>query len=241
MTPLSSAMVLAAGLGTRMRPLTEARPKPLLPLAGRTLLDHALDRIDEAGIGTVVVNAHWFPELIDEVCEARPRPPTVLREEPVQETGGGVRDALPLLGDDPFLVVNGDAFWLDGPASTIGRLAARFDPDTMDGLLLMVRAALVDSDVGQGDFLLDPVGRARRPKEKEVSPYVYGGIQIVHPRLMQGSPEGPFSMNRQWNRAIEAGRLFGAVHDGAWFHLSRPIDLRRAEVALATGLVRALF
>jgi MurNAc alpha-1-phosphate uridylyltransferase len=234
-------MVLAAGLGTRMRPLTEARPKPLLPLAGRTLLDHALDRIDEAGIGRVVVNAHWFPELIDEVCAARAHPPTVLREEPVQETGGGVRDALPLLGPEPFLVVNGDAFWLDGPVSTIARLAARFDPETMDGLLLMVRAAQVESDVGHGDFLLDPVGRVRRPKEKEVSPYVYGGIQVVHPRLMEDSPAGPFSMNRQWNRAIEAGRLFGTVHEGAWFHLSRPIDLRRAEVALATGLVRAMF
>ncbi|MBO1080616.1 nucleotidyltransferase family protein [Roseomonas haemaphysalidis] len=241
MITLSSAMVLAAGFGTRMRPLTEARPKPLLPLAGRTLLDHALDRIDEAGIGHVVVNAHWFPDLIDEVCAARPHPPTVLHEEPVQETGGGVRDALPLLGDDPFLVVNGDAFWLDGPASTIARLAARFDPETMDGLLLMVRAAQVDSDVGQGDFLLDPVGRVRRPKEKEVSPYVYGGIQILHPRLMRDSPEGPFSMNRHWNRAIADGRLFGTVHDGAWFHLSRPIDLRRAETALATGLVRAMF
>jgi len=240
-TPLTSAMVLAAGLGTRMRPLTEARPKPLLPLAGHTLLEHALDRIEAAGIGRVVVNAHWFPELIEEVCAARPQPPTVLREEPVQETGGGVRDALPLLGPDPFLVVNGDAFWLDGPVSTIERLAGRFDPDTMDGLLLMVRAAQVDSEVGQGDFLLDPLGRLRRPKEKEVSPYVFGGIQIVHPRLMEGCPEGPFSMNKPWDRAIATGRLFGMVHEGAWFHLSRPIDLRRAEVALATGLVRAMF
>ncbi|MDB5370159.1 MAG: Nucleotidyl transferase [Roseomonas sp.] len=234
-------MVLAAGLGTRMRPLTEARPKPLLPLAGRTLLDHALDRIGEAGIGNVVVNAHWFPDLVEGICAARARPPTVLREEPLLETGGGVRNALPLLGDAPFLVVNGDAFWLDGPVSTIRRLAERFDPETMDGLLLMVRSAQVDSEVGHGDFLLDPLGRVRWPKEKEVSPYVYGGLQVIHPRLMEGSPEGPFSMHRQWTRAIEAGRLFGLVHDGAWFHLSRPIDLRRAEGALATGLVRAMF
>jgi MurNAc alpha-1-phosphate uridylyltransferase len=234
-------MVLAAGLGTRMRPLTEARPKPLLPLAGRTLLDHALDRIAEASIAKVVVNAHWFPELIEEVCAARPNPPQVLREEPLLETGGGVVNALPLLGPGPFLVANGDAYWLDGPVSTIRRLTGCFDPETMDGLLLMVRAAQVDSEVGHGDFMLDPLGRVRWPKEREVSPYVYGGLQIVHPRLLEGSPEGPFSMHRQWTKAIEAGRLFGLVHDGAWFHLSRPIDLRRAEVALATGLVRPLF
>ncbi|EHL95449.1 nucleotidyl transferase [Acetobacteraceae bacterium AT-5844] len=241
MITLSSAMVLAAGLGTRMRPLTEARPKPLLPLAGRTLLDHALDRIDEAGIGNVVVNAHWFPDLIEEVCAARPNPPTVLREEPALETGGGIKNALPLLGTQPFLVVNGDAYWLDGPIPTIQRLAERFDENEMDGLLLMVRAAQVDAEVGHGDFLLDPLGRVRWPKEREVAPYVYGGIQILHPRLMEGSPEGPFSLHRHWNRAIEAGRLFGLVHDGAWFHLSRPVDLRRAEGALATGLARVLF
>jgi N-acetyl-alpha-D-muramate 1-phosphate uridylyltransferase len=238
---LSSAMVLAAGLGTRMRPLTEARPKPLLPLAGRTLLDHALDRIGEAGIGNVVVNAHWFPDLIEDVCAARPQPPQVVREDTLLETGGGIRNALPLLGPDPFLVVNGDAYWLDGPVSTIQRLAGRFDPDTMDGLLLMVRASQVDSEIGHGDFLLDPMGRVRWPKEREVAPYVYGGVQIIHPRLMEGSPEGPFTLHRQWSRAIEDGRLFGLVHDGAWFHLSRPRDLRVAENALATGLVRALF
>ncbi|MBO1075173.1 nucleotidyltransferase family protein [Roseomonas marmotae] len=234
-------MVLAAGLGTRMRPLTEARPKPLLPLAGRTLLDHALDRIDEAGIGNVVVNAHWFPDRIEEVCAARPQPPRVVAEDTLLETGGGVRNALPLLGEDPFLVVNGDAYWMDGPVSTIARLAGRFDPETMDGLLLMVRASQVDSEIGHGDFLLDPLGRVRWPKEREVSPYVFGGLQIVHPRLMEGSPEGSFSMREPWSRAIEAGRLYGLVHDGAWFHLSRPGDLRVAEAALATGLTRALF
>jgi len=239
--PLASAMVLAAGLGTRMRPLTEARPKPLLPLAGHTLLEHALDRIEDAGIGNVVVNAHWFPDLIEEVCATRTHPPTVLREETALETGGGVKNALPLLGTQPFLVVNGDAFWLDGPVPTIQRLAGRFDPEQMDALLLMVRSAQVDAEVGNGDFLLDPLGHVRWPKEKEVAPYVFGGLQVVHPRLLDGSTEGPFSMRQPWARAMEAGRLFGLVHDGAWFHLSRPIDLRRAEVALATGLTRVLF
>jgi len=238
---LNSAMVLAAGLGTRMRPLTEATPKPLLKLAGRTLLDHALDRIDEAGIGNVVVNAHWFPEQVEAVCAARPNPPAVLHEEPAQETGGGVRDALPRLGPDPFLVVNGDAFWLDGPTPTLERLAERFDPESMDALLLLVRAATVESEVGQGDFQLDPLGHVRRPKERQIVPYMYGGLQIVHPRLFEGAPAGPFSTNILWDRAIERERLFGLVHDGAWFHLSTPQDLHQAEAALKTGLVRALF
>ncbi|MFC4169008.1 nucleotidyltransferase family protein [Teichococcus aestuarii] len=241
MITLNSAMVLAAGLGTRMRPLTEATPKPLLKLAGRTLLDHALDRIDAAGIGTVVVNAHWFPEQVEAVCAARPNPPRVLREEPIQETGGGMRDALPHLGGAPFLAVNGDAFWLDGPTPTIERLAATFRAGEMDALLLLVRAATVEGEVGRGDFLLDPLGRVRLPKEREISPYVYAGVQIVHPRLLEGAPEGPFGTMLLWKRAIEAGRLFGLVHDGAWFHLSRPIDLRKAETALATGLQRVLF
>lgn len=241
MITLNSAMVLAAGLGTRMRPLTEATPKPLLKLAGRTLLDHALDRIGESGIGHVVVNAHWFPEQVETICAARRNPPVVLREEPVQETGGGVRDALPHLGPDPFLVVNGDAFWLDGPIRTLERLATRFDPESMDALLLLVRAASVESEVGCGDFLLDPLGHVQRPKERQVVPYMYGGLQIIHPRLFENAPEGPFSTNILWDRAIERGRLFGLVHDGAWFHLSTPKDLRQAEAALATGLVRALF
>ncbi|MBI0433483.1 nucleotidyltransferase family protein [Roseomonas sp. KE0001] len=241
MITLSSAMVLAAGLGTRMRPLTEATPKPLLKLAGRSLLDHALDRIDEAGIDTVVVNAHWFAEQVEATCASRPRPPTVVHEETVLETGGGVRNALPLLGQAPFLVVNGDAFWLDGPVPTIERLAARFDPETMDALLLMVRTAAVQGETGRGDFLLDPLGRARRPKEREIAPYLYGGLQILHPRLFAGAPDGAFSTNLLWNRAIENGRAFGQVHDGAWFHLSTPMDLRRAEAALATGLTRPLF
>ena len=241
MITLNSAMVLAAGLGTRMRPLTEAKPKPLLKLAGRSLLDHALDRIDAAGIGKVVVNAHWFPEQVEAVCAARPNPPTVLREEPVQETGGGVRNALPHLGPDPFLVVNGDAYWLDGPTPTIQRMARCFDAESMDALLLVVRATAVEGEVGRGDFLLDPLGHVRRPKEREIAPYFYAGLQVVHPRLFKDAPAGSFSTNLLWNRAIEAERLFGLVHDGAWFHLSTPVDLRRAEGALATGLTRALF
>jgi MurNAc alpha-1-phosphate uridylyltransferase len=241
---LTHGMVLAAGLGTRMRPLTDDLPKPLLPLAGRTLLDHALDRLAEAGVTKAVVNAHWRAEAIDRAMAARAELPrvTVLHEEgqPL-ETGGGVRAALPHLGDGPFAVANGDAFWLNGPTPALARMAAAFDPRRMDALLLLVRTAQVEGAVGRGDFLLDPLGRVRRRKEREISPYLYGGVQILTPALFSDSPEGPFSLNLLYDRAIEAERLFALVHDGAWFHLSTPADLAHAEEQLRRGLAKALF
>jgi len=239
---LSHAMVLAAGLGIRMRPLTDSLPKPLLPLAGRSLLDHALDRVADAGIGQAVVNAHWQADQIIAACAARTRPEvTVLREEHLLETGGGVRAALPLLGPDPFAVVNGDAFWLDGPQPVLSRLARAFDPDAMDVLLLLIRAAAVEGEVGRGDFFLDPLGHPRRPKEREIAPYLFGGVQILAPAAFDGAPAGAFSLNLIYDAAIEAGRCFAIVHDGAWFHLSTPADLARAGQLLADGLPRRLF
>ena len=239
MIRLSKGMVLAAGLGTRMRPLTEALPKPLLALRGRSLLDHALDRLEDAGIGEAVVNAHYLAPQVVAACGGRRAPRcTVLVEEALLETGGGIRNALPHLGEAPFAVANGDAFWLDGPTPALLRLAAAFEEARMDALLLMVRAAAVEGDVGLGDFLLDPLGRIRRPKEREVAPYLYAGVQIVHPRLLDGTEAGRFGLMGPWMRAIGAGRLFGLVHDGAWFHLSTPPDLQRAEEALDKGLVR---
>ena len=239
----SHAMVLAAGLGTRMRPLTDDRPKPLLPLAGRSLLHHAMDRLRDTGIARVVVNAHWHAEQVAEAAAAHGThpPPRVLREEVLLETGGGVKAALPHLGDRPFVVVNGDAFWLDGPSPALRRLAAAFDPEGMDALLLLVRTAHVDGEAGRGDFLLDPLGRARRPREREIAPYLFGGVQILSPHLFEGMPDGPFSLNRVYDRAIAAGRLFGLVHDGAWFHLSTPRDLARAETMLRAGMLPVLF
>lgn len=242
MIALTSAMVLAAGLGTRMRPLTDDRPKPLLDLDGRSLLDHALDRLAAAGVERAVVNAHWRGEQIEAAMAGREDPRILLqREDTLLETGGGVALALPRLGPDPFAVVNGDAFWLDGPTPALRRLAAAFDPGAMDALLLMVRTTQVDGAVGQGDFLLDPVGRMRRPKEREIAPYLYAGVQILAPALFEGAPAGAFSLNRLYDRAIERDRLFGLVHDGVWFHLSTPEDLRNAEETLRAGLVRALF
>ena len=237
------AMVLAAGLGTRMRPLTHDRPKPLLPLEGRSLLHHAMDRLRDAGIENVVVNAHWFAEQVaDAVAAHGARPePVELRETALLETGGGVKAALPHLGTQPFVVVNGDAFWLDGPTPALTRMTAAFDPEEMDALLLLVRTATVDSDAGRGDFLLDPLGRARRPREREIAPYLFGGVQILSPALFEGMPEGAFSLNRVYDNAIAKGRLYGLVHDGAWFHLSTPGDLVRAETLLRAGMLTALF
>jgi MurNAc alpha-1-phosphate uridylyltransferase len=237
------AMVLAAGLGTRMRPLTDDRPKPLLPLEGRSLLHHAMDRLRDAGMSRLVVNSHWFAEQVTDAVAAygASPPPTVLRETVLLETGGGVKAALPHLGADPFVVVNGDAFWLDGPNAALRRMAAAFDPDEMDALLLLVRTSQVDGETGRGDFLLDPLGRARRPKEREIAPYLFGGVQILTPSLFEGMPEGPFSLNLVYDRAIENGRLFGLVHDGAWFHLSTPRDLANAEQLLRAGVLPALF
>jgi MurNAc alpha-1-phosphate uridylyltransferase len=242
MIKLSHAMVLAAGLGLRMRPLTETTAKPLLLLQGRSLLDRALDRLEEAGVTDAVVNAHWQAAKVAAAVATRQAPRiTLQREEVLLETGGGVTRALPLLGPGPFAVVNGDSVWLDGPSPALSRLAAAFDPERMDGLLLLVRSAQVEGEVGRGDFLLDPIGQLRRPRERELAPYIFAGVQILSPALFTAAPQGAFSLNRLYDRAIEAGRLFALVHDGIWFHLSTPADLDRAEQSMQAGLVRAPF
>ena len=245
MTPLSHGMVLAAGLGLRMRPLTRDTAKPLLPLNGRSLLDHALDRLGEAGVREAVVNAHWHADKVAAAVAARdgaaPRI-HLQREDELLETGGGVSRALSRLGPAPFAVANGDSMWLDGPTPALSRLAAAFDPARMDGLLLLVRSAQVEGEVGTGDFLLDPLGRLRRPKEREVAPYIFAGVQVLTPALFAHAPAaGAFSLNRLYDRAIAAGRLYALVHDGVWFHLSTPPDLERAEAAMQAGLAKALF
>jgi MurNAc alpha-1-phosphate uridylyltransferase len=232
-------MVLAAGLGTRMRPLTDRTAKPLLPLGGRPLIDHALDHLAEVGVETVVVNAHWRAELIAAHLNARvTQPPrTILqRESAPLETGGGVKAALRLLGPDPFFVVNGDAYWVDGPLPALDRLAAAFDPREVDGVLLVHRTCQVHAEVGYGDFAVDTWGVLRRRGEREVVPYVYAGLQIISPALLAGSPDGPFSVNLAWDAAMAAGRLRAVVHDGLWFHLSTPIDLTEAETILQARL-----
>ena len=230
-----TAMLLAAGLGIRMRPLTDATAKPLLRLGGRTLLDHALDRLGAAGVETVVVNTHWHADAVAAHLAARAAPPrTVLRrEEALLDTGGGVLAALDLLGDDPFFVVNGDTFWLDGPTPALDRLATAWDiAAPADALLLVNRTCQTRSETGPGDFVLDPLGAVRRRREGEIVPHIYAGIQLVAPRLLAEAPRGRFSMTLAWDRAIAAGRLRAVVHDGLWFHLSTPLDLAEAEASL---------
>lgn len=235
------AMLLAAGLGTRMRPLTANTAKPLLPLGGRVLLDHALDRLAAAGVACVVVNAHWQAASVAAHLAARSAEPrTVLRHEPtLLDTGGAVAAALAegLLGSEPFFVVNGDSFWLDGPSAALLRLAEAYDPDLVDGVLLVHRTHQVQSDVGFGDFLLDKWGTPRRRGEREIAPYVYAGVQLLSPAVFEACADSaPFSMNTLWDRALAAGRLRAVVHDGLWFHLSRPDDLSSAEQALQAQL-----
>lgn len=238
----TTAMVLAAGLATRMRPLTDETAKPLLTLGGKTLLDHALDRLVEAGVETVVVNAFWQADRVADHVADRPPPPKIVvkREKVLLDTGGGVRNALDLLGNDPFYVINGDAFWLDGPRSALLRLAAAFD-GSVDAVLLLHRTFQVHADVGFGDFTLDKWGVPKRRQERQIVPYIYAGVQLISPAILADTPEGPFSFNTVWDRALEAGRLRAVVHDGIWFHLSTPPDLEEAELMLqarVTGDVR---
>lgn len=237
-----TAMVLAAGLATRMRPLTDDTAKPLLVVAGKALLDHALDRLHEAGVETAVVNAFWQADKVAAHLASRTEAPrTVLkRETTLLDTGGGVRNALDVLGPDPFFIVNGDALWLDGVSPALARLTRVWTDDT-DGVLLLQRTSQISGDVGYGDFILNPWGVPRRRREREIAPYLFAGVQLVHPRLFDGMPDGAFSTNRAWDRALEAGRLRAVVHDGHWFHISTPPDLAEAEqiiLAPVTGDAR---
>lgn len=232
MSRINRAMVLAAGLGKRMRPLTDDRPKPLVELAGRSLLDRALDNLAAGGITEFVVNSHYKGEMIAAHLDGR-EDIILSPEELLLETGGGVKAALPHLGDSAFLVVNSDAVWCDGSESTVARLAAQWNNTIMDALLLLVPMGTVAGNMGQhpGDYHLEADGRARRRLRGKKAPYLFGGIQILHPRLFEGAPDGPFSLNILYDRAQEAGRLYGLRHDGEWYHVGTPQELAAAETA----------
>jgi N-acetyl-alpha-D-muramate 1-phosphate uridylyltransferase len=228
-----TGMVLAAGLGLRMRPITDRLPKPLVPLAGRTLLDHAIDRLEAAGVARIVVNAHYKAELVAAHVAARRSPSiALLREETLLDTGGAVLNALPQLGE-VFYVVNSDSFWLDGTQSALRRLARAFDPERHDAVLLMQRTATALGYDGFGDFIVDPVGRVRRRREREVAPHLFAGVQLLSKRLFAGAAPGAFSLNPLYDRAIAAGRLAALVHDGEWYHIGTPLGLALAEARLA--------
>jgi N-acetyl-alpha-D-muramate 1-phosphate uridylyltransferase len=229
-------MVLAAGLGTRMRPITLTRPKPLVEVAGKTLLDHTLDRVSEAGIASVVVNTHYLASMVaDHVADRSDLSVTVSHEPDLLETGGGVRKALPLLGSGPFLVANADILWFDGERPTVARLRDGWDGDVMDALLLVVPIERAVGYSGRGDFHLDAAGRLARRCPDGTAPYVFAGVHLVNPELFTGTPDGPFSANLVWDRALRAGRLHGIVHDGPWYHVGTPDAVGDTESRIAAS------
>jgi MurNAc alpha-1-phosphate uridylyltransferase len=230
------AMVLAAGLGKRMRPLTATRPKPLVEVAGRTLLDHCLDRLRAAGVEKAVVNVHYLADALEAHLNNRVEGIEIAisdERDQLLETGGGLVRALPLIDADPFLVVNSDNLWVDGPVDSLRLLASAWDEARMDALLLLVPLARAYCHKGQGDFHMSAAGALKRRKPGGVAPFVFTGVQIVSKRLLDGElPEGPFSTNILWDRAIAKGRLFGAVHEGLWFDVGAPPNIRKAEEIL---------
>ena len=228
----NTAMILAAGMGKRMRPHTKKTPKPLLKIAGRTLLDHALDRSVNAGVKTVVINIHHLAHQIIQHLNDRKDLKIIFSDETngLLETGGGIVKALSHLGNSPFFVINGDVLWVDGPTASLDRLAQFWNDQTMDGLLLLHSTVESYGYDGVGDFLIDPNGILKRRPEMLISPYVYTGIQLLHPRFFKNIPNSPFSLNQLYNSSIERGRLFGIIHDGEWFHVGTPIGLNEAEV-----------
>ena len=210
-----TAMILAAGMGKRMRPLTASQPKPLVRVAGKPLIDHALDRLEDAGVAKAVVNVHYLADALEAHIVGRAAPAVTISDEREEllETGGGMLKALPRL-PDPFFSLNSDNIWLDGPSSAFHDLSNRWNPDEMDALLLVVPHARAVNFSGAGDFHMDPLGRLRRRISGRIAPFIYTGIQLVSHRLMREAPEGAFSTNLLWNRAIEEGRLFGASFTG---------------------------
>ena len=229
----SKAMVLAAGLGVRMRPLTDRMPKPLVQVAGRALLDHVLDKLADAGVGEAVVNVHYLPDQIIDHTKARARPRVIISDErdQVLGTGGAIVKALPLLGPDPFFHVNADTLWIDGVRPNLARLAETFEPSRMDILLLMAPTASSIGYGGRGDYAMLPDGALRKRKEHQVVPFVYAGVAIMSPAQFADAPAGKFSLTKMFDRANEQERLFGLRLDGVWMHVGTPDAVQAAEEA----------
>lgn len=239
-TNLETAMLMAAGLGKRMRPLTATRPKPLIRVAGRPLMDHALDRIEEAGIRRTVVNVHYLAEPIQGHLESRARATGatyVVSDERAKllETGGGLVKALPLLGDKPILCANSDNIWINGPIDSIRTMAENWDDARMDALLLLVPHARAAGHNGLGDFHMDAAGKLSRRQQSKVAPFVFTGVQIISPRLIVDPPGEVFSTNVFWDRAIAAGRAYGITHGGLWFDVGTPQAIPLVEAAITNG------
>ena len=230
-------MVLAAGLGLRMRPITERMPKPLVMVGGKTLIDFGLDRLAAAGVESVVVNVHHFPDAIERHLASRQRPRIIISDERagLLGTGGGVVKALPMLGDAPFFHLNSDSIWIDGVRPNLERLTEAFDPDAMDALLLLAPVTISIGYAGRGDFAMAADGRLRRRTEREVVPFVYAGAALLSPALFARAPAGEFSLNALFDRAIEGGRLHGLRLEGLWMHIGTPEAIAEAEAALVAS------
>ena len=229
-------MILAAGRGQRMRPITDTVPKPMIKLNGEPLLSHALNRLEAVGVTDVVINTHHLADKIERYYEKYNGATLIFsREENLLETGGGVKLALSMLGKEPFFVVNGDAFWLNGPNDALTRLASQWSSERMDALLMLHSTVDAYGYDGLGDFHCKADGQLLRRGEQEVVPWLFAGVQIVKPKCLNNAPEGPFSLNWVYDRAIEEERLYGTIHDGEWFHIGTPIGLDLAERYVQTA------
>src|SRR5580693_8288265 len=228
-----TAMVLAAGNGVRMRPLTERMPKPLIAVGGKPLLDNVLDRLAATGVETAVVNVHYLADQIERHLAGRRAPKIVISDErgELLDTGGGVVKALPSLGGAPFFHLNADTIWIDGVKPNLLRLAEVFDPARMDAQLLVAATSTSVGYAGRGDFAMAPDGRLSRRREREVAPFVYAGVAILNPAMFADAPPGAFSLNRLFDRAVESGRLHGLRLEGVWMHVGTPEAIAAAEAA----------
>lgn len=236
-TRVTTAMVLAAGLGERMRPLTDARPKPLVAVAGRPLIDHVLDRLTTAGIERAVVNVHYLADMLEAHLKARRSPEIFVSDERgvLLDTGGGVTRALPLLGSAPFVIHNSDSIWLEGPGSNLARLIAAFDEKHMDSVMLLAPTTSSIGYDGPGDFNMDGNGRLSRPEAGKIAPFVFTGVSIATPQMFQAAPRGAFSLNKLWNAAMERDRLAGLRLEGTWMHVGTPEAVGEAERAMQSA------
>jgi MurNAc alpha-1-phosphate uridylyltransferase len=234
---IRTAMVLAAGRGERMRPLTNTLPKPLVAVAGKPLIDHVLDRLADSGVERAVVNVHYLADLLERHLKDRSSPKIAISDErdALLETGGGVVRALRLLGAAPFFHVNADTIWIDGVRPNLDRLAEAFDPSTMDALLLLAPTAASIGYGGAGDFTMATDGRLERRTEREVAPFVYAGAAVLRPELFKDAPAGAFSLTRLFDRAADAGRLHGLRLEGVWMHVGTPEAIKDAEAAITAS------
>ncbi len=230
-----SAMVLCAGLGTRMQPLTLTTPKPLISVAGKPLIGHAIDQLEASGVDNIIVNTHYLAGQVEAWVKNRNNANIKISDETGQllETGGGVLKAKRMLGSTPFFVLNSDTFWIDQPGvSTLEKMRGLFDSESCDFLLLLAKHKSAVGFDGNGDFFQSSDGQIQRRGDADFAPYIFAGCYLVHPRVLENCPDGPFSMNTLWNRALKAGRIWGLVHDGLWLHVGTPEAIRVAEKAI---------